>query len=327
MARRELGPAGLEVAQAVTAALRTARPAGPVVVACSGGADSLALALGAVWAAPRLDLAVSAVVVDHGLQAGSAAVAEAVARQLAGLGLAARIWPVTVSDAAGGLEDAARRARYEALERASAPEGTVLLGHTLDDQAETVLLGLARGSGARSVAGMAAQRGRFLRPLLGVRAATTRRACAEAELEPWQDPQNADPRFARSRVRHRVLPLLEAELGPGIAEALARTAALERADADLLDALAAAEPAASQQRPDCADLAGMPPALLGRVLHRWLRAAGARDLSAAHLAAVVDLVEHWHGQRWVDLPGLRVRRRDHHLEVVPACDGPAVSAG
>src|SRR5215207_805963 len=236
MARRELGPATLAVAQAVAAALTDADA--HLVVACSGGPDSLALAFGAHRAATREDRALTAVVVDHGLQPDSAAVAERAREQLARLGFAdVVISRVSVlPEAEGGPEAAARTARYAALHREAARRSaTVWLGHSLDDQAENVLLGLARGSGSRSLAGMAPRAGRLVRPLLGLRRSVTEQACAELGLKPWSDPHNADPRFARVRVRRTVLPTLEAELGPGAAEALARTAALARDDADLFD--------------------------------------------------------------------------------------------
>jgi tRNA(Ile)-lysidine synthase len=314
MARRALGPATLEVVRAVEAVLT-----GPALVACSGGPDSLALAAATAVVARRTGFGVRAAVVDHGLQPGSDAVAAAVVAQLAALGLPADVLRVVVRPDGSGVEAAARDARYAALSAAATAGEVVLLGHTLDDQAETVLLGLARGSGARSLAGMPPRRDRFVRPLLGVRAATTRQACAELGLEPWTDPHNGEPRFARVRVRERVLPLLEAELGPGVAEALARTADLLRADADLLDELAAAEldrvvPADDPGLGLDGDrLAAMPPALRGRVLLAWLRTLGASDLSAGHVATVAALATDWHGQRWADVPGVRIVRRDGRL--------------
>jgi tRNA(Ile)-lysidine synthase len=311
MARRALGPATLQVVQAVEAVA-----SGPMLVACSGGADSLALAAAAAIVAARTGLGVRAAVVDHGLQAGSAAVADAVAQTLAGLGLVTIVLPVAVDASGQGIEAAARNARYVALSAAAGPGELVLLGHTLDDQAETVLLGLARGSGTRSLAGMPARRDAFVRPLLGLRAQTTRAACAELGLHPWLDPHNAEQRFARARVRERVLPLLEAELGPGVALSLARSAELARADADLLDELAATELAGNHgDLLDCAWLAGLPPALLTRIIRDWLRDQGAADLSAAGIAAVAALVTDWHGQRWVEVPGLQVFRETGRLGV------------
>jgi tRNA(Ile)-lysidine synthase len=311
MARRALGPATLEVVQAVEAVAD-----GPMLVACSGGPDSLALAAAAAVVGTRTGLGVRAAVVDHGLQSGSDDIAAEVVARLAGLGLDAVVLRVAVDAAGGGVEAGAREARYAALAAEAAPGEVVLLGHTLDDQAETVLLGLARGSGTRSLAGMPFRRDVFVRPLLGVRAATTAAACTELGLTAWLDPHNTDDRFTRARVRHRVLPVLETELGPGVALALARSAELARADADLLDDLAARELADHGAGGlDCDWLAGLHPALLTRVLRDWLRAAGAVDLSAAGIAAVASLVTDWHGQRWVEVPGVRIGREEGRLAV------------
>jgi tRNA(Ile)-lysidine synthase len=183
----------------------------------------------------------------------------------------------------------------------------VLLGHTLDDQAETVLLGLARGSGARSLAGMAPRRGIFLRPLLGVRRQATAGACAALGLIPWADPHNADRRFARVRVRLDALPALEAALGPGVAEALARTADQLRDDAEVLEKIGL-----NERTVDTASLAGLPGAVRTRVLRSAALAAGcpAGALTAAHVTRIEELVTNWHGQRWIDLPGgIRASRR------------------
>ena len=240
----------------------------------------------------------SAVVVDHGLQPDSAQVAAAARDQLTGLGYAqVLVTRVQVDPARQGPEAAARAARYAALGAAAEAGGaTVLLGHTLDDQAETVLLGLARGSGVRSLAGMAVRSGRLLRPLLGLRRAVTEQACAELGLEPWSDPHNADPAYARVRARRDALPALEAALGPGIAEALARTAALARDDADLLDALAAeADPGTDTL--DCAELVlTCPAALRTRVIRRWLLRHGAADVTAQPRRRGRRAGHPWHGQ-------------------------------
>lgn len=324
MARRALGPNALAVVQAVRAGL-DGEP-GPVTVGCSGGPDSLALAAAAAHAVRELRV----LIVDHGLQPGSDAVAEAVRRQL-------RAWQadgpladapggpprleillarVTGTGGRGGPEAAARRARYRVFEDSLALSGGVLLlGHTLDDQAEQVLLGLARGSGTRSLAGMPAARGPYRRPLLGLRRAQTEAACAEFGLEPWHDPHNADPSFARVRVRTRVLPVLEAELGPGVAEALARTADQLAQDEDLLGGRAG-ELAEIEVLP-VALLAGEHPAIRRRMLRAWLLRRGAADLSATNIAAVDRLVTDWSGQRFVEVPGLRIGRSAGMLQVVP----------
>jgi tRNA(Ile)-lysidine synthase len=280
-----------------------------VLVACSGGADSLALAAAVAFEAPRAGLRAGAVTVDHGLQPGSGGRAEAVAEQLRALGLdPVVVLPVSVGTA-GGPEAAARTARYDALDAAADRFGAVavLLGHSLDDQAETVLLGLARGSGARSLAGMAPVRGRLRRPLLDLERATLRAACTAEGLAPWDDPHNAEPAFARVRVRASVLPVLERELGPGVAAALARTARLLRADADALDAAAAAaaESVRSDGGLDVAALAALPAAVRTRVLRAAAIAAGCPGsaLSADHVEAVDRLTTGWHGQGPLDLPG------------------------
>ncbi|RKS75283.1 tRNA(Ile)-lysidine synthase [Motilibacter peucedani] len=278
-------------------------PGSTVLAACSGGADSLALAAALAFEGPRRDVRVAAAVVDHRLQAGSDAVAARAAEALAALGIAdVAVGAVEVSGP-GGPEGAARDARYAALRARAAELGAaaVALGHTLDDQAETVLLGLARGSGARSLSGMAAVRDLWHRPLLPVTRATTREACAAQGLQPWDDPHNADRRYARVRVRLDALPALEAALGPGVAAALARTAAQLRDDADALDAWAAQVPDAY----DVAALAALPRAVRTRVLHRLALAEGAAPgaMGARHVAALEALVSAWHGQGPVGLPG------------------------
>lgn len=321
MARRELGPASLVVLQAVSAL-----PPEPWLVACSGGADSLALAWAAGRVAAQRGTPVRAVVIDHGLQQRSAEVALAVVAHLEALpgrdgvrvGMPAEVVRVQVDDDGVGIEAAARTARYAALTRASRGVDTVLLGHTQDDQAETVLLGLARGSGVRSLAGMApastwvdaAVEAQLRRPLLGLSRADTMACCAEVGLIPWQDPHNDDAQFTRVRVRQRVMPVLEAELGPGVREALARTAELARRDADALDA---ALPVPLGEAPTASWLWGLDPAMRDRVIRAWLAAEGADELTAAHTAAVAALVTDWRGQKGVDVPGGRVIRRDGRL--------------
>lgn len=316
-------------------------PAGgrTVLVACSGGADSTALAAAVAFEAPRLGLRAGAVTVDHGLQSGSAARADNLVVRLRGMGLeptsAVR---VEVVSGTLGPEAAARSARYAALDAVAAALDAcaVLLAHTADDQAETVLLGLARGSGLRSLAGMRGVNGRYRRPLLGLSRDVTTRACAAQDLPVWIDPHNSDARFARVRVRDTVLPTLERELGPGVTAALARTAEQARADADALDALAAAELTRLVGTSTAAErgelelpayaIAELPTAIGSRVVRSWLITAGApaTDLSYRHVLAVIELVTSWHGQAWAELPGgLRVTRRDGRLRVgsTPAVAG------
>jgi tRNA(Ile)-lysidine synthase len=270
-------------------------------------------------------VAAGGLTVDHGLQPGSAERARATADLLRDLGLTpVRVLTVDVGPD-GGPEGAARAARSAALSEAAADLGDggarVALGHTLDDQAETVLLGLGRGSGPRSVAGMVEFRHPFWRPLLGVRRAETRAACADQGLPVWDDPWNVDPAYTRARLRSDVLPLLEEVLGGGVAPALARTATQLREDLDALDALAAAELGrlAEEGGLPATELAALPDALRRRVLRGWLRAAGVPDLQAVHLHAVDALLAGWRGQGAVALPGgATVSRASGRLVIRPS---------
>lgn len=298
-----------------------------MIVAVSGGADSLALLAATTFeaASPRNPAApyVIGVTVDHGLQDQSASTAQHVVAQMAALGAdeTATI-RVSVDVAAGGVEAGARQARYAAMSefaaRVDAP--VVLLGHTRDDQAETVLMGLTRGSGGRSMAGMRTafeQAGiRFVRPFLDITRTQTEAACRSLSLEWWEDPHNRDQRFLRARLRHVVLPLLEAELGPGFADALARTAPALRADMDALDDLAE-QWLRDHDALDAKALTGLPTAIRTRILRAAAVTAGAIDseLSREHVLAVDALVTGWRGQVQVDLPGaVRAVRIDSRIE-------------
>ncbi|MEV6317307.1 tRNA lysidine(34) synthetase TilS [Streptomyces sp. NPDC051776] len=313
----------------------SARPL--VLVACSGGADSMALASALAFEAPKLDIRAGGITIDHGLQPGSDGRAAEVAARLRALHLDP-VENVAVSvGRQGGPEAAARDARYAALDEAAERLGAaaVLLGHTRDDQAETVLLGLARGSGIRSLSGMAAVSGtggRYRRPFLHLDRQTARKACLVQSLPVWDDPHNADPAYLRSRLRHEGLPALEKSLGKGVIEALARTAQLSRDDADALDAWAAdAERTVRADSPadggatpalDTAKLYALPSAVRRRVLRRAAIAAGSPpgSLFAKHIEEVDRLITGWRGQGVINLPGrveahrrcgsLVIRRRD-----------------
>ncbi|TVL92151.1 tRNA lysidine(34) synthetase TilS [Streptomyces sp. SAJ15] len=301
-----------------------------VLVACSGGADSMALASALAFEAPKIGVRAGAVTVDHGLQPGSDLRAAEVAERLRLLGLdPVESIAVTVGRD-GGPEAAARDARYAALDSAAERHGAaaVLLGHTRDDQAETVLLGLARGSGTRSLSGMAQVSGvdgRYRRPFLQLDRQTARRACLAQSLPVWDDPHNVDPAYTRSRVRHEALPVLEKALGKGVVEALARTAQLSRDDADALDDWAARAEAdvravASDEgvELDTVRLHALPPAVRRRVLRRAAITAGspAGSLFARHIEEVDRLITGWRGQRAINLPGrVEVRRQGGRLVI------------
>ncbi|MEU0985754.1 tRNA lysidine(34) synthetase TilS [Streptomyces sp. NPDC005953] len=306
-----------------------ATPAGQpplVLVACSGGADSMALASALAFEARKLSVRAGGITVDHGLQDGSDLRAAEVAVRLSSMGLDP-VEAVTVEvGREGGPEAAARDARYAALDEAAERHGAaaVLLGHTRDDQAETVLLGLARGSGIRSLSGMAAvsgSYGRYRRPFLQIDRQTARKACMVQSLPVWDDPHNADPAYTRSRLRHEGLPALEKALGKGVVEALARTAQLSRDDADALDSWAADAEASVRDdsgQLECAKLYALPPAVRRRVLRRAVIEAGAPagSLFARHIEEVDRLITGWRGQGGINLPGrVEARRQSGRLVI------------
>ncbi|GCD89748.1 tRNA lysidine(34) synthetase TilS [Nocardioides sp. LS1] len=316
-----LHPAVAAVRLGVRRSLADLPPGATVVVACSGGADSLALLAATVFEAGKGGWHVVGATVDHGLQEGSDERAARVVAQMAELG-AAETFSARVRVEGGGLgpEAAAREARYAVLDEIAqrVGAGAVLLGHTRDDQAETVLLGLTRGSGGRSLAGMRRAFDRYRRPLLDVARADTVTACEVEGIVFWSDPHNDDPRFTRSRIRTRVLPLLEDELGPGVAETLARTADQLRVDMEHLDDLAD-DLLLAAARPDGLDLDVLEPAptaVRRRVLRLAALAAGspAAELFHDHVLAMDALVTGWRGQKWIDLPGhLRLVRAERLL--------------
>ena len=318
-----LNPAVAEIRLAVRTALADLPDGATVLVALSGGADSLALTAATVFEARARGMKVLSLTVDHQLQAGSDRVAATAAATAERLGVDDALQTaVDVSGRGEGLEAAARGARYAALrgiadaERAAA----VLLGHTLDDQAETVLLGLARGSGATSLQGMAPVREdedglRWIRPLLTVRRETTRAFCAASDLEVWDDPHNTDARFARVRARENVLPVLEAELGPGIAQALARTAEQLREDAEAFDEMIhetiedIVEHAEAGISVSVAALAANPAALRNRIIRLVVDSEFGASLTRTQTLEVARLATDWSGQGPIDLPGCSAVRR------------------
>ncbi|MDP4586079.1 MAG: tRNA lysidine(34) synthetase TilS [Microbacteriaceae bacterium] len=326
--RGKLSPAVAEVRSALAQFLdrHPIEIGGLVLVAVSGGADSLALAAATRFMAAQRGFRVGSIVVDHGVQSGSADIAERVAASLRALGLdPVEVVPVVVGTV-GGPEAAARDARYAALRAAAKRLGAdlVLTGHTRNDQAETVLLGLARGSGPGSIRGMSEFEDGIGRPLLDVTRGTTRAATIAEGLDPWDDPHNTDERFTRVRVRHSVLPVLESELGPGIVDALARTASLVRDDDDALDLLAAGM--AHQVLGDnpvsfaAADVASRPRALRTRIIRIAAKRAFGTTLTRVQTHAIDALLVDWHGQGALDVTGGSVVRHDGRVVFTPASE-------
>jgi len=312
----------LELRNAVRPFLENLTAGDCAIVAVSGGADSLALAYALIKEAPELAIALIGVTIDHQLQATSAEQANNVQQQLKAMGYQEVIIEKVSVVEKSGMEADARTARYAALDAIAHAYGAtqIFLGHTRDDQAETVLLGLARGSGTRSLSGMATLNGKYARPFLQLTRTQTVAACAEAELNPWNDPHNENLKFSRVRVRNKVMPILEEEIGPGIAAALARSAAILRDDADALDEMSQAVISRVDFSDlDCAALAELPRAIRSRVLRAAIYAAGAPSgsVSAEHLAYVEALVTSWHGQGEASLPGgVKVSRISGRLSLL-----------
>jgi tRNA(Ile)-lysidine synthase len=294
----------LELRQALKENLADLNPGDTVLVACSGGADSLALVRAAVHVGNELSLQVGAIVIDHQLQSGSSLVASgavATAQELGAHPVELIAVDVLIGPGSGGLEAAARDARREAFAKYADQNDVkaILLGHTREDQAETVLLGLARGSGARSLSGMRRIDGLYRRPFLRVSRAVVRSTVEDLYVH--EDPHNSDLSFARVRVRDSILPLMEADLGPGVSSALARTADMLRDDADALDQIAATHGLID----DVEVLAKLPRAMRTRIIRRLAAAAGCtmNDLTREHVLGVDSLIVHWRGQGPLNLPG------------------------
>jgi len=294
-----------------------------VSVACSGGADSLALASAALFEGNRADINVIACIVNHNLQEGSMEVALRTKRVLTEIGFdVVEIMDVHIQQNSLGMEAAARNARYGALTEFATKHNVALtmLGHTLDDQAETVLLGLARGSGAKSIAGMPtlSPDDKYLRPLLGITRKETVAYCEDVGLDYWSDPQNLDTKFSRVKVRLNVLPVLEEELGPGIASALSRTAEILQDDLEYLEAQADdafKEITTTTNNSVVIDTEGLeklPKALATRVIHKSLSLLGTEP-AKVQIDAVMELVTNWHGQKPLTLPSVRVERKGKEI--------------
>jgi tRNA(Ile)-lysidine synthase len=323
--RKRLSPSQGQIRLAVRNTLTSHTKSGQkLLVAVSGGADSLALASATEFEAKKLGLKIAACVIDHSLQKNSEKVAAQTAKTLAALGFKEVVVKKVSVGKAGGPEAAARTARHTALEtiRQQTKSHFILLGHTSSDQAETVLLGLVRGSGAKSLSGMSEKTGMLLRPLLGIDRAITEAFCKDSGIKYWSDPQNKDDKFLRVLIRYKVLPFLELLLGGSVAKSLIRTADQLREDDQYLDSQAGksfkryARVSASGVSFDAREIGKLPQAILNRVIKKAVDSFGAES-SRTHVLAVSDLVLSWHGQKPLALPGVRVVRKGNTITFEP----------
>jgi tRNA(Ile)-lysidine synthase len=323
--RKRLSPAQGLIRLAVRTSLTSnTKPGQKLLIAVSGGADSLALAAACEFEAKKLGLKIAAAVIDHSLQKDSDKVAAQTAKTLAALGFEEVVVKKISVGKAGGPEAAARTARYTALEtlRQKTKSNFVVLGHTSSDQAETVLLGLVRGSGSKSLSGMSEKTGFLLRPLLGIERATTEAFCKDSGIKYWSDPQNKDEKFLRVMIRKHVLPFLEKQLGGSVAASLVRTSDQLREDNTYLESQADksfkkyAKVSGSGIGFDAKALEKLPAAILNRVIKKALDSFGSES-SRTHVLAVSDLVLSWHGQKPLALPGVRVVRKGNTISFEP----------
>ena len=323
--RKRLSPAQGLIRLAVRTSLTSnTKPGQKLLIAVSGGADSLALAAACEFEAKKLGLKIAAAVIDHSLQKGSDKVAAQTAKTLAALGFEEVVVKKITVGKAGGPEAAARTARYTALEtlRQKTKSHFIVLGHTSSDQAETVLLGLVRGSGSKSLSGMSEKTGFLLRPLLGIERATTEAFCKDSGIKYWSDPQNKDEKFLRVMIRKLVLPFLEKQLGGSVAASLVRTSDQLREDNTYLESQSDksfkkyAKVSGSGISFDAKALEKLPAAILNRVIKKSLDSFGSES-SRTHVLAVSDLVLSWHGQKPLALPGVRVVRKGNTISFEP----------
>jgi tRNA(Ile)-lysidine synthase len=321
--RKRLSPAQGAIRHAVREVLTAnTKPGQKLLIAVSGGADSLALASAVLFESKKLQLNIASVTIDHGLQKASAKVAEQTLEKLHQIGIT-EAWSKKVKvGTKGGPEAAARDARYKALEsiRIESKSDFIVLGHTANDQAETVLLGLTRGSGSKSLSGMSTRSERLLRPLLSIERKTTEQFCKEENISPWQDPQNKDLKFLRVRIRKVVLPFLEKQLGNGIFSNLIRTSSQLKEDDQYLSGVAEkafkkiAKTSTRTVILDQPGLSKLPAAIRNRVIKSAIDYFEV-DSSRVHVLAVADLILNWHGQKPLALPGVRVERKGKTITI------------
>ena len=299
-----------------------------VLVGCSGGADSLALAWTTLVVGKRLELKTGVIIVDHQLFPESNSVALNAKKQCEDLGIEeVIIKKVNVEQTHEGLEAAARIARYEAFENVLQETNAqvILLAHTQDDQAETVLMRLTRGSGAKSLSGMAQVSGKYLRPFLHLRKKLVHDSLDLIGLKAWQDPANTDHQFLRVKVRHELMPKIVEVLGESAISSLDKTSQLLRLDNQALEELAQqffeSQKDVKTNGLEISELEKLPEAIRTRVLKIFAIASGVHPgpFSFEHIEAIDALVKNWHGQGNVDLPGfIQATRVDHSIRFIPS---------
>lgn len=293
---------------------------GPLVLAVSGGTDSTALSLVLAQLREEFGLVLHVAHFDHRARPRAAAADAAFVAELANhIGAPLRIGR---AESPPNSEDDARNARYEFLRRVGRELGATAIatGHTRDDQAETVLLHLTRGAGLAGLAGMRPEREGIVRPLLSLGRADTIQVCAAAGITPREDPTNRSLRFARNRIRHRVLPEL-AKLNPEIASAIARLADAAAAVANVAaDHAATTLAAAAEQDALALDRLPSQPELRSDALALWWEQRTGQRLAARHRAALAQLAASTDGSRSLDLPGGRALREYKALRVAPTTD-------
>jgi tRNA(Ile)-lysidine synthase len=316
----------IEMQNAVQNLLKNFDAGDLVLVGCSGGADSLALAWTTLVVGKRLELKTGAVIVDHQLIPESNSVALNAKKQCEELGIQeVIIKKVNVEQNHEGLEAAARIARYEAFENVlhETNAQAILLAHTQDDQAETVLMRLTRGSGAKSLSGMAQVSGKYLRPFLHLRKKLVHDSLDLIGLKAWQDPANTDHQFLRVKVRHELMPKIVEVLGESAISSLDKTSQLLRVDNQALEELAQqffdSQKDVKTNGLEISELEKLPEAIRTRVLRIFAIASGVHPgpFSFEHIEAIDALVKNWHGQGNVDLPGfIQATRVDGSLRFV-----------
>ncbi len=316
----------IELQNAVQNLLKDLDPGDLVLVGCSGGADSLALVWTTSVVGKRLELKTGAVIVDHQLIPESNDVAQNAKKQCEELGIEkVIIKKVEVNQTNEGLEAAARIARYEAFENVlhETNAKVILLAHTQDDQAETVLMRLTRGSGAKSLSGMSAISGKYLRPFLHLRKKIVHDSLDLIGMKAWQDPANFDNQYLRVKVRQELMPKLIEVLGEVAISSLDKTSQLLRLDNQALDELAQqfvdAQDDVKKNGLKVKELENLPEAIRTRVLKICAVASGVHPgpFSFEHIEAIDALVKNWHGQGNVDLPGfIQATRVDGSLRFI-----------